>query len=165
MPLARAWWRGSAWALAATLVVPGVLAIAIATVALGGGLRSLGAVAQIVNGPDVPETQIGGRDTTTSASTAHARHLPAVPRTATSRPTAISAFRAPATTAPATTHHGTATTPGGGGAATPARPVTRPQPSSGSTPAGSQQPAQGSTTVPGGTPQPTPQPDPVRQVG
>src|SRR3954463_315410 len=60
MPLARAWWRGSAWALAATLVVPGALAIAVATIALGGGLRSLGAVAQIVTGPEVPEAPAGG---------------------------------------------------------------------------------------------------------
>src|SRR3954454_18601971 len=80
MPLARAWWRGSAWAVAATLVVPGVLAIAVATIALGGGLRSLGAVAQVVTGPDVPEARIAEPPAVTKPSSgARATPLPSVP--------------------------------------------------------------------------------------
>src|SRR3954463_15692351 len=89
MPLARAWWRGSAWALAATLVVPGALAIAIATIALGGGLRSLGAVAQIVTGPKGPEAQLGDQPSASAPA-------------ATARPPPPPGFRGPRPTGTAT---------------------------------------------------------------
>src|SRR3954471_18719848 len=92
MPLARAWWRGSAWALAATLVVPGALAIAIATIALGGGLRSLGAVAQIVTGPGVPEAHLAAQPVQTT-NTARPTRLPSVPRSAAAGATTTQAFR------------------------------------------------------------------------
>ena len=163
MPLARAWWRGSAWALAATLVVPGALAIAVATIALGGGLRSLGAVAQIVTGPQVPETQLGDRPGRTAATT-RATHLPSVPRTATSRPTTTRAFRAPGAATTAAPRRSTASGPTA--STGPARPVTR-RPATGSSPA-AQQPSRPQASPQPGAPAtgPAAQPDdPVRQVG
>ncbi|HEY3189329.1 MAG TPA: hypothetical protein VGJ70_17720 [Solirubrobacteraceae bacterium] len=58
MRLAQAWRRRGMWATAATLVVPGALAIAVAVTLLGGGLRGFGAAGQVVTGPAVPETSL-----------------------------------------------------------------------------------------------------------
>src|SRR5439155_2068321 len=75
MRLAQAWRRRGMWATAATLVVPGTLAVAVAVTLLSGGLRGLGAAGQVVTGPSVPEAAFAG---------AHARshspvRLPTVP--------------------------------------------------------------------------------------
>lgn len=158
MPLARAWWRGSAWALAATLVVPGALAIAVATIALGGGLRSLGAVAQIVTGPEVPEAQLSDRPVRTT-NTARPTRLPSVPTSPAGGATAPRLFQTPAGGggAPTTTRRGTPTGP-----STPA-PVTR-RPATGSAPVtpATQSPSSGGSNTPpptgGGD-------DAIRQVG
>ena len=158
MPLARAWWRGSAWALAATLVVPGALAIAVATIALGGGLRSLGAVAQIVNGPEVPEAQLNDHQARTTAAERPSR-LPEVPRSAAAVATATRAFRAPVRgTAPATTRRGATPTR----TSTPA-PVTR-RPATGTTPSrpSTAAPSSGPATQPTS---PGQNDDVVRQTG
>src|SRR3954468_6366494 len=135
MPLARAWWRGSAWALAATLVVPGALAIAVATIALGGGLRSLGVVAQIVPGPEVPEAQLQDQPAAHTSNAERPSRLPSVPRSAAAAATATSAFRRPsAPTAPAPTRSSAPTASG-----TPAPLATR-RPATGKAPAPAPQP-------------------------
>src|SRR5436309_14736641 len=58
MRLAQAWRRRGMWATAATLVVPGTLAVAVSVTLLGGGLRGLGAAGQVVTGPSVPEASL-----------------------------------------------------------------------------------------------------------
>jgi hypothetical protein len=67
-------------AAAVTLVVPGALAVAVAVVLLGGGLRGLGAIGQVVTGPQVPGTRLAN----SSAPASHGRDrlpiLPTVPR-------------------------------------------------------------------------------------
>src|SRR5436189_54456 len=54
MRLAKAWRRRGMWATAATLVVPGTLAVAVAVTLLSGGLSGLGAAGQVVTGPSIP---------------------------------------------------------------------------------------------------------------
>jgi hypothetical protein len=121
MPLARAWWRGSAWALAATLVVPGALAIVVATIALGGGLRSLGAVAQIVTGPEVPEARLGGQPAARPSGSARPTPLPSVPSAGGAAAT-TRAYRAPA---PAGTRAPSSSNPSPAPSTGPARPVAK----------------------------------------
>src|SRR3954471_12327540 len=107
MGLAHAWRRQGMWATAVTLLVPAALAVAVGTALLGGGLRGLGALGQIVTGPQGDETQL-------ASGTAPARHgarLPAVPATqaaaappppaAASLPPVPATQRAPARPAPA----------------------------------------------------------------
>jgi hypothetical protein len=79
MRFAEAWRRRGLWAAAATLVVPGVLVVTVATVLLGGGFRGLGAVAQVVTGPEVPAATVGAQRV--AAETARPR-VPTVPRVA-----------------------------------------------------------------------------------
>src|SRR4051794_20934881 len=78
MGLAHAWRRQGMWATAVTLLVPAALAVAVGTALLGGGLRGLGALGQIVRGPRVPETQLASGP----APARHGARLPAVPATA-----------------------------------------------------------------------------------
>jgi len=139
--------------LAATLVVPGALAIAVATIALGGGLRSLGTVAQIVTGPGVPKTQLDEQaQSRLRSGGARPTPLPSPPATPTAVPL-TRAFRAPAATpAPRRTlagPHGTAPVA--------AKPFGR-RPHASAPPAGQAAPA-------APAPQPQPQPSPVRKVG
>src|SRR4051794_3701314 len=159
MPLARAWWRGSAWALAATLVVPGALAIAVATIALGGGLRSLGAVAQIVTGPEVPEAQLRDQGVARTTNAERPSRLPSVPRSAAAGATAIPAFRRPAgSTAPSPTRR---TAPTGSTAPTP----TSRRPATGQAPATTSQPNNAPATQSPPTTGPGQNDDVVRQTG
>jgi hypothetical protein len=147
MGLAAAWRRQGAWATAVTLLVPGALTLAVFTVLLGGGFRGLGALGQVLTGPQVPEARL-------SASTVPARppvaRLPTVPVL---RP----ADRVLAAPAPAP---GTA----GPGRAAPQSPVvtTRPRPTrpaaSGAAPAPAA--AQAPASRPAGSPA-----SPVRQLG
>src|SRR5881409_1101966 len=60
MRLAKAWRRRGMWATAATLVVPGTLAVAVAVTLLSGGLSGLGAAGQVVTGPSIPESAFTG---------------------------------------------------------------------------------------------------------
>src|SRR5438093_12878973 len=60
MRLAQAWRRRGMWAMAATLVVPGTLAVAVAVTLLSGGLRGLGAAGQVVTGPSIPDSSLTG---------------------------------------------------------------------------------------------------------
>jgi len=76
MGLAQAWRRRGIWASAVTLVVPAALVLAVATAILGGGFRGLGAVGQVVTGPEVPEASLVD-ETTGAAHTG--RRLPTVP--------------------------------------------------------------------------------------
>src|SRR5213078_708795 len=92
MRLAQAWRRGGFGAAAVTFVVPGALAVAIVVVALSGGLRGLGAVGQVLTGPEVPEA--AKTSARVPASRAPAR-LPTVPRAP------APALFAPAVAAPA----------------------------------------------------------------
>ena len=82
------------WATAATLVVPGTLAVAVAVTLLSGGLSGLGAAGQVVTGPSIPGSALTGARV---RSRSPAR-LPTVP----------SASRAVAVTSP----RGAATAPG-----------------------------------------------------
>jgi hypothetical protein len=151
MPLARAWWRGSAWALAATLVVPGALAIAVATIALGGGLRSLGAVAQIVTGPEVPEARLGDQSAARPSGSARPTPLASVPSAGGSAAT-TRAYRAPSPTgsrAPSSSNP--SPTPSSG----PARPVAKHPATTAPAPTVTPQ-------GPGNNPPPS---DPIRQTG
>ena len=54
MGLTAAWRRQGAWATAVTLLVPGALFLAL----LGGGFRAIGALGQVVTGPQVPATRV-----------------------------------------------------------------------------------------------------------
>src|SRR5436309_6683406 len=98
MRLAQAWRRRGMWATAATLVVPGTLAVAVAVTLLSGGLRGLGAAGQVVTGPSIPDSALTG---THLRSRSPAR-LPTVPA---ARPApvagAVAAPAAPGATAPA----------------------------------------------------------------
>src|SRR3954465_7033205 len=89
MGLAHAWRRQGMWATAVTLVVPAALAVAVGTALLGGGLRGLGALSQIVTGPQVPEGQLSAG----TAPAPPAARPPAVPpaRLFAARPASIAA--------------------------------------------------------------------------
>src|SRR4051812_18126464 len=76
MRLAQVWRRRGMGAAAVTFVVPGALAVAVAVALLSGGLRGLGAVGQVVTGPQVPKAAL--TNAKVPASRAPAR-LPTVP--------------------------------------------------------------------------------------
>jgi hypothetical protein len=76
MGLAAAWRRQGAWAAAVTFLVPGVLALAVFTMLLGGGFRGFGALGQVFTGPQVPEARL---TTATVPARPHASRLPVVP--------------------------------------------------------------------------------------
>src|SRR5256885_3272276 len=100
MRLAKAWRRRGMWATAATLVVPGTLAVAVAMTLLSGGLRGLGAAGQVVTGPAVPEASLTG---------AHLRS-----RSPVRLPTVPARRPAPAAVAPAAPARPVAPAPTGG---------------------------------------------------
>jgi hypothetical protein len=76
MGLAAAWRRQGARAAAVTLLVPAALTIAVLTALLGGGFRGLGALGQVLTGPQVPEARLAASALPTRH---HAARLPAVP--------------------------------------------------------------------------------------
>jgi hypothetical protein len=161
MPFARAWWRGSAWALAATLVVPGALAIAIATIALGGGLRGLGSAGQVFSGPAVPESRLADDRRTERESVVRPATLPTVPG-ARAETTGGVAPSGAGGTAPRREGSG-----GGGGGGTPSGAT--PTASAPAPPASAPPSSGGGGSPPAGSPppqnQPQPQPNPVRETG
>jgi hypothetical protein len=153
MGLAQAWRRRGIWATAVTLVLPAAMVLAVATAILGGGFRGLGAVGQLVTGPEVPEASLVQART----GPAHGgRRLPTVP---------TPSFDAgPASAAPA------AAAAGGGGVPAPAPPrasvpprVTSPSPGAGAPAAAPAQPASPPAAQP--DPGPSRPPSPVRQTG
>lgn len=76
MGLAAAWRRQGAWATAVTFLVPGALTLAVATALLGSGFRGLGALSQVISGPQVPEARLAAASL---PSRHHAARLPTVP--------------------------------------------------------------------------------------
>src|SRR5689334_5620409 len=82
MRLAQAWRRRGMSAAAVTLMVPGALAVAVAVVLLGGGLKGLGAFGQVVTGPQVPEARLAASDVPSSRPSDGLPSLPTVPRLA-----------------------------------------------------------------------------------
>jgi hypothetical protein len=149
MGVTAAWRRQGLRATAVTLFIPGAVMLAVATALLGGGLRGLGSLQQLVTGPQVPEARLGGQALPPHRSGAH---LPSVPA-------------APASAAQAT---GTGTAPSAGAApgagrrplpvavAPPRRPsAARPPAATSSAPAAAAQPQQ----------RPARDPGPVRSLG
>jgi hypothetical protein len=80
MRLAQAWRRRGMRAVAVTLVVPGALAVAVAVVLLGGGLRGLGAFGQVVTGPQVPASRLAASTVPSADGRDRLPTLPTVPR-------------------------------------------------------------------------------------
>jgi hypothetical protein len=138
-------------AVAVTLVVPGVAAIAVATALLGGGFRELGAVTQLVTGPEVPTTALGAERVRAEAPRPL---LPAVPLVGPDEGTAGT----PGVVPVAAPRGGPRS--GGPVAGAPAPAVTRPGPAP--APVVAPTPA----APPGGEPPPPPRPrNPVREAG
>jgi hypothetical protein len=132
-----------------TLLVPAVVTIAVLTALLGGGFRGLGALGQVLTGPQVPEARLAA---TALHTRHHVAHLPAVPVL---RPVA----------------GGFAGTPAAAGPASPAAPRRGDQPAP---PTAAAPPRRTSPvpSVPGGpaggppaSPGPRPAPDPLRSTG
>jgi hypothetical protein len=69
-------------AVAVTLVVPGALAVAVAVILLGGGLRGLGAFGQVVTGPQVPASRLAASTVPSADGRDRLPTVPAVPRLA-----------------------------------------------------------------------------------
>src|SRR4051794_2805169 len=148
MGLTAAWRRQGTWAVAATFVVPGALALAVFTVLLGGGFRGLGAVGQVFTGPQVPEARLSAAAV---PARPHAARLPVVPVL---RPIGGVLVARP---------QGGAAPSGTRGAAQPATPVATAPPRRSASGPGAAAPAPAS---PAPAPSPDPQPgSPVRQVG
>src|SRR3954464_3221432 len=139
MGLAATWRRQGAWATAVTFLVPGVLFLAL----LGGGVRALGALGQVVTGPQVPEARPAAA---TVPARPHAARLPTVPAL---RP--AQGILAPGPSAPAAGNGATPVEPVA--AAPPRRTVPRPAPGR---PVPARQQSQPPSAQPG---------SPVRQVG
>ena len=84
--------RRGLWAIGATLVVPAVFAVAIATTLLGGSFRQFGAVAQVITGPGIPEAHVSGG---TLAGERSRTRLPTVPRLRPERAAGVAAVPGP----------------------------------------------------------------------
>jgi hypothetical protein len=153
MDLGRAWAAGALRASAATLLAPLAIVVALAVVALGGGLGGLGSLRQLVAGPPVPSA--GGSPSFAAPSARGHRggshSLPVIP-----------AGSAPAAAAPAprTRHRG--------GPQAHVEPPASRVPSSGGSPGGGG--GGGGNAGGGSSPAPPPpgekpQPSPARQLG
>src|SRR5205823_9287258 len=132
-----------------TLLVPAAVTIAVFTALLGGGFRGLGALGQVVTGPQVPEARLAA---TSVRSRHHAPRLPAVPAL---RPVGggLAGASVAATGSPAAPHRG----------AQPAAPVAAAPPRR--TVPGPGVPATAAGSGPPAGPGPRPAPDPLRSTG